>query len=77
MEPTHLKHIGQMVKQLREFRGLSQEQLATKSDFRRATVTDIENGMTNFQINTLVSIATALECTIDIVLTPIKTKRSK
>lgn len=68
--PTHLYHIGKMVRQIREFRGLSQQQLSDKANIRRSTITDIENGNTNFEINTLVAIASALNCNIDIQLTP-------
>jgi transcriptional regulator with XRE-family HTH domain len=69
-QQSHLRHIGQMVRQLREARGMSQQDLADAAALRRATVTDIENGKANFEINTLVRIAAALNCAIDIILTP-------
>lgn len=68
--PSFLYGVGQMVKQMREYRGLSQQALADEAGLRQATIADIENGKTNFEINTLVRIATALSCTIDIVLQP-------
>lgn len=68
--PSHLFHIGAMVKQAREMRGYSQAQLAELAALRKATITDIENGKTNFEINTLVRIATALNCYLDIMLAP-------
>ncbi|PUZ21823.1 XRE family transcriptional regulator [Chitinophaga parva] len=68
--PSHLRHIGAMVKQAREYRGLSQEKLAENAALRRATIVDIELGKTNFEINTLVRIASALNFYLDVNLTP-------
>lgn len=68
--PSHLEHIGKMIRTMREHRGVSQQALAEAAVLRRATVTDIEAGKANFEINTLVRIATALGCTLDIILSP-------
>lgn len=70
--PTHLEHIGNNIRQLREFRKLTQGQLAKKAEIRTATVSDIEAGKANFEFNTLVKIATALNCYLDITFTPVQ-----
>lgn len=68
--PTHLAAIGKTIKQMRQYRGLTQQQLADAATTRQATIADIEAGKTNFEINTLVRIASALNCHLDINLTP-------
>ena len=65
---NHLTHIGQMIRRMREYRGISQEQLAEAASLRRATITDIELGKSNFEVNTLVAIASALGCELDVSL---------
>ena len=70
--PTHLEHIGNNIKELRKFRNLTQQQLADEAGVRLATISDIESGKANFQFNTLVRIATALNCYLDISFTPVK-----
>lgn len=70
---THLYHIGKMIRTMREFRGMTQQQLAEKANIRQATVNDIENGHSNGTINTIVAIASALNCYLDINFTPVPT----
>lgn len=70
--PTHLEHIGNNIKEIRKFRNLTQQQLADEAGVRLATISDIESGKANFQFNTLVRIATALKCYLDISFTPVK-----
>ena len=67
-----LLHIGANVRRLREYRQLTQEQLAEKADMRIATISDIENAKQNFEIETLIRIASALNCYLDISFTPIE-----
>jgi len=68
--PTHLEHIGKNIKKLRKLRELTQQELAKTAGLRLATISDIELGKANFQFNTLVRIATALNCYLDISFTP-------
>ena len=68
---TALQHIGQNIRDLRKYRGLTQQELAEKSGIRTATVSDIEKGLANFEINTIIRIATALNCALDISFTPL------
>lgn len=69
--PTHLEHIGNTIKTLRKSKKLTQQELAEAAGVRLATISDIEAGKANFQFNTLVCIATALNAYIDISLTPL------
>lgn len=70
--PTHLEHIGENIKELRRYRKLTQQELAEAAGVRLATISEIETGKANFQFNTLVRIATALNCYLNISFTPIK-----
>ncbi len=72
MKTTHLYHLGKNIRQLREYRGLSQQALADASGVERSKITKIENGNWNPTINTLAKLATALQCAIDITFSPIK-----
>jgi len=69
-KPTHLLHIGGYIKELRKMRSMSQDNLAEEAGVRLATISDIEAGKSDFKMNTLVRIASALKCTLDIVFTP-------
>jgi len=70
----HLITIGKNIKFARQIKKWSQTELANESGLRIATISDIENGKLNFEINTLVRIASALNCYLDITLTPVKAK---
>ena len=70
--PSHLSSIGYIIKTTRTAKGLTQTQLADEASVRLATISDIEQGKANFQFNTLVRIATALNCYLYISFTPIK-----
>ncbi|MCL4354056.1 helix-turn-helix transcriptional regulator [Patescibacteria group bacterium] len=52
--------LGKRIEQLRKERGLTQEELAEKSDLHRAYFWEIENGR-NISIQTAYKIARALE----------------
>ena len=68
---AHLHHIGSNIRQLRKFRNMTQGQLAEAAGIRLATISDIESGKANFEINTLVKLASALRCSLDIMFTPL------
>jgi len=70
--PSHLQHIGKMIRDVRNFRVLTQDELADKAQVRQATISDIEKGKLNFEINTLVRIASALNCYLDVSINPVK-----
>lgn len=69
---SNLEHIGKSIRKLREHRKMTQQQLGDEAGVRLATISDIETGKANFQFNTLVKIATALNCYLDISFTPAK-----
>lgn len=58
-------HIGDVVRKLREARGLSQRALATAARIRPNTLGELERGMSNFERETLQKVAIALHVTID------------
>ena len=49
------------LKKMRKKSGLTQKQLAEKADLPRTTITKIESGIYNPTVNTLVSIACAMD----------------
>ena len=68
--PTHLEHFGKQIKTMREYRALTQSELAEQAGIRQATISDIEAGKTNFEINTLIKICSALNFIFDYSFTP-------
>ena len=52
-----LEAYGKAIKQLRQFRQMSQTQLAEEAQLRVATISEIEAGKANFNINTLIRIS--------------------
>ncbi|BBE17855.1 hypothetical protein AQPE_2014 [Aquipluma nitroreducens] len=59
-----LKKIGSRIKEIREAKGVSQQDLASICNFEKANMSRIEAGRTNFTISTLYKISHALEITI-------------
>lgn len=59
-----LKKIGAHIKEIRELRGISQQDLASTCNFEKANMSRIESGRTNFTISTLYKICQALDITI-------------
>ena len=72
IKSDHLEAYGKAIKQLRHFRQMSQTQLAEEAQLRVATISEIEAGKANFNINTLIRISDALKCEIEITFTPLK-----
>jgi transcriptional regulator with XRE-family HTH domain len=56
--------IGQRIRELRESKGISQQNLAADCDFEKANMSRIEAGRTNPTISTLYKISQALGITI-------------
>ena len=56
------------VKVWRDFRGLSQAQLAAESGVRQAAISNIETGKNSGSVHTMQALARALGCTIDLLL---------
>lgn len=59
-----LKKIGTHIKEIRELKGISQQDLASNCNFEKANMSRIEAGRTNFTISTLYKISQELEITI-------------
>jgi transcriptional regulator with XRE-family HTH domain len=52
--------VGQKVKQARERRGLTQEELSSQVSLTRTSITNIEQGRQKFMLHTLIQMAAAL-----------------
>lgn len=61
-----LKNIGQQIQTLRKANKINQKDFAEKSKLSRESIRLIENGSINISINNLESIATALNCELEI-----------
>lgn len=58
--------MGYMIRQARQERNMSQEELAAKSGVSRATISALENGTERYVLTgTLIKLANALNTTID------------
>ena len=59
--------IGKKIKEIRESQGIKQEDLATKSNVSRGTISALENGKCDdVLVGTLASIANALGVKVDV-----------
>ena len=65
------EHLGKMVSTLRKAKGWTQQELADRSDLSRVTIGQIERGNAEPSISNLNKIASALECNLDIIMTPV------
>lgn len=74
-EKDRLQMIGRNVQQLREYRNITQEELAEKAGLSRVLIGQIERGETNARLGTLMSIADALNCYLDITYSPAETQK--
>lgn len=60
--------MGTRLKEIREEKGMTQEELEKKSGISRQTISAIENGKTNnVKSGTLMALANALDSTIDAI----------
>lgn len=75
--PASIKAFGVHVRQLREARGLSQQELADLADLARKTIVRIENGdSTTFDV--MVSLARGLEISLEeLVRFPLPKEKKK
>jgi transcriptional regulator with XRE-family HTH domain len=70
MAETVSDYIGKNIRQLREARSLSQEQLAKLSGIPRATWTNLESGSANPTITILLKVAGALQVSVEELIGP-------
>ena len=55
---------GKRVKEIRQLRGISQEELALKAHLHRTYISSIELGKRNISLLNIEKLAIALECTV-------------
>src|SRR5437870_8209938 len=68
MEPDLAGRLGQNVKQLRDARGFTQQQMAKLSGLPRATWANLESGAANPTLAVLHRVATVLQITLEELL---------
>ena len=71
-ENSILRCFGKRVRNLREARGLSQEQFAHLTDLDRSYIGGVERGQRNISLKNLEKIATALEMSLEELLGGVK-----
>lgn len=59
------KKLGEKIRQLRKLRGFTQEQLGEKSGLSYKFIGEVERGTVNPSLDSLISIATALDVSIN------------
>lgn len=62
--------LGAVLRQVREHRGVTQEQLATAVGLKRTSITNYERGTQRLQLSTLAMIADALDMELVVHLKP-------
>lgn len=73
MERAAAEHLGENVRQLREGRGLTQEQMAKIAGIPRATWSNLESGSANPTLAVLTKVANALQTRLEELLSPPRT----
>lgn len=58
--------IGQQILQIREAKGMNQQQLADQANLIRQNIARIEKGQYSIGLDTLAKVAAALDCAIEI-----------
>lgn len=66
---NHLRSVGKMVKQFREWRGMKIETLSEKLSMSVKEIKAIENGEKDLSVNELSQIAEVLNCLLEIKMT--------
>jgi transcriptional regulator with XRE-family HTH domain len=67
-----LKAFGVLLQEARKSKGISQEKLAELSDLHRTYISDLERGLRNPTLSTIVTLANALEVTASELLKDLK-----
>jgi transcriptional regulator with XRE-family HTH domain len=63
-KPNSLQSLGERIRKLRKDKGLTQEELAHKSEIDRSYIGGVERGQRNLSFTKLCEIAEALECDV-------------
>jgi transcriptional regulator with XRE-family HTH domain len=61
---TILQKFGERIKELREQKGLTQEQLSYSTDIDRSYISSVESGKRNISLRNIEKLSLALECDI-------------
>lgn len=69
---TAHQQIGESIRRIREYRGLSQTQLGELIGSDGQRISKIEQGKVNITLKTLIALAQALNCILDVNLTQAK-----
>ena len=69
--------LGRVVKQLRQQRGITQQQLAVKAKLHRTYVSDVERGTRNLSITSLDQIAVARDTPLSEVFKRVETANAE
>ena len=68
LKPTKIEifqiNVGKKIQKLRELKGLSQQDLATKCNFEKSNMSRLEAGRVNTTLSTLEKVAKALDVTL-------------
>ena len=72
-----LKNFGALIVQRRKTLGISQEELAFRSDLDRTYVSGLERGVRNPSLTAIVKVATGLGITTDRLLKGLETERRR
>lgn len=67
------RELGKRIRQIREGKDISREQLAERADISTKFLYEVESGKKGMSANTLVKIANALSCSCDYVLLGVRT----
>lgn len=67
-----LKSIGSNFRKIRKSKGMTLQEVSDITGLRPATIADIENGNSNWTIISLMKLASALNCYLDISMTPVE-----
>ena len=65
-----LAPLGEQIKSLRKNRGLTQEEVAARIDRGKSIIGKYERGNVDLRIGLLAQLAQALDCQLEIILTP-------
>jgi transcriptional regulator with XRE-family HTH domain len=67
MQQDTAEQIGQRIAQLREARGLTQQQLADLAGMRQQHISRMEKGLYDFKVESLTAVLAALKYTLDFI----------
>lgn len=72
MADTHLYHIGKMIKTIMEDKQITTGMLSAQTGIDWNFIEQVKNGERDISVNQLVKIANALNCYIDVNITPVR-----